>query len=239
MDFHIGCSGWGYRHWVGDFYPAGLPAAEWLEHYAVHFSTVELNSSFYRLPSESVVAGWRRRTPEGFRFAVKASRLITHFRRLRDCEAELNRFLGRMRGLGERLGPVLFQTPPSLERDPALLRDFLRLLPSDIVSAFELRDGSWWEQSTFDLLTEAGAAFCIHNLGREWTPIVATCDDIYVRLHGPEGTCASAYGDDALRGLLRALPGASRAWVYFNNDVGGHAPRDAARLIELVRESLT
>jgi uncharacterized protein YecE (DUF72 family) len=236
MQWRIGCSGWVYRHWKGEFYPATLPQARWLEHYAAHFDTVELNASHYRLPTERAVRDWRQRVPPGFVYAVKASRLITHYRRLANCEAELATFIDRMRGLGDRIGPVLYQLPPQVRRDNARLAAFLRLLPRDLLHVFEFRHPSWWERPVFDLLAAHGAAFCVYNMGDTTTPVVATCADLYVRFHGPGGVYASSYDDTLLAdwaGRLAAVPGVRRIWAYFNNDAHGYAPKNAARLREL------
>lgn len=235
MDLRIGCSGWSYQHWRGDFYPEGLPQGQWLEHYCRSFDTVELNASFYRLPAAKTVEGWRERTPAGFIFAVKVSRLITHVHRLEDSGDLLAHFLERMRGLGDRLGPLLHQTPPSLERDDALLTRYLDLLPRDLVHAFEFRHEGWWDDEVLSLLGDRGATFVIYNMGTVTTPVVATAPDVYVRFHGPGAAYGSGYTDDHLREWLGRLRGldAARAWVYFNNDVGGHAPRNARRMLDL------
>lgn len=237
MDFRVGCSGWSYRHWRGDFYPGDLAPGRWLEHYCQSFDTVELNASFYRLPAASTVRGWRDRTPEGFTFAVKVSQLITHAQRFRGVEDLLAHFLERMRGLGDRLGPLLHQAPPTLGRDGALLAAYLDLLPRDLVHAFEFRNASWWDDSIFALLRDRGASFVVFNMGEVTTPVVATAPDAYVRLHGPGAAYGSSYTDDQLRAWVDRIRGlgAARAWVYFNNDVGGHAPRNARRMIELAR----
>ncbi len=238
MEYRIGCSGWSYRHWRDDFYPKGVPQSRWLEHYASVFDTVELNNSFYKLPSENAVRGWKERSPEGFTFAVKASRLITHYRRLRGAESALETFLERMKGLGDKLGPVLFQTPPRFRRDEGVLRDFLALLPEGLMPVFEFRDDSWWKDSVFEVLRDGDAAFCIYNAGQTSTPVVATCRETYVRFHGPVEAYRTGYGDGELREWRDRIEGlgARRAWVYFNNDVGGHAHRDARTLIALVRQ---
>ena len=233
MDYRIGCSGWSYRHWVGNLYPAGLPQSRWLERYCSLFDTVELNNTFYRLPSESVVRNWRERTPAGFKFSVKASRLITHFRRFADCEAELATFLGRVRRLGDSLGPILYQAPPSMRRNDSVLERFLAMLPPDLVHAFEFRHESWWVEPVWEILRGRGAAFCVFNMGDVTTPVVATCGELYARFHGPASSYASGYSDgelEAWRDRIGALPGVSRAWLYFNNDIGGHAHEDALRL---------
>ncbi len=238
MEWRIGCSGWSYKHWRGDFYPDRLPASRWFEHYARHFDTVELNASFYRLPAEKTVAGWAKNAPPAFTFAAKASRYLTHYRKLKEPEEPLNRFMGRMKPLGKCLGPILYQLPPNFPRNDDRLAAFLSLLPKGHVHAFEFRDHSWWTDDVFALLRRHHASFVIYHGGRTKTPLVATAADIYVRFHGLEDGYSGGYGRSRLRDWARDLgeiDGAKRAWVYFNNDVGGHAPVDAATLKELVR----
>lgn len=235
--YRIGCSGWSYKHWRGSFYPKGLPQSRWLEHYCTQFDTVELNATFYRLPTEAAVRGWAQRTPPGFTFAVKVSRLITHFRRIRNCDDELATFFERMWPLGNHLGPLLYQLPPTFKRDDEVLARFLASLPKKPLHVFEFRHRSWWEEPVFSLLREHGAAFCVYDRGEETTPVVATCPDLYVRFHGPAQGYAGSYPDDQLARWARdiaAVRGIKRVWAYFNNDVGGHAPRNAARFRELV-----
>jgi uncharacterized protein YecE (DUF72 family) len=235
-EWRIGCSGWSYRHWRDAFYPQGLPARRWLDHYASRFDTVELNNTFYRLPSADAIDSWRGGTPAGFCFAVKASRLITHNKRLANSGDLLDAFFARVRGLGDRLGPLLYQLPPAFERDDSRLAAFLDLLPDDLTHVFEFRNESWWHADIYALLQVHGAAFCIYNLGQRTTPLIRTCDDVYVRFHGPQATFASSYSDPQLRRWEQrlALLGGRRVWAYFNNDVGGHAPRNAARLKQIV-----
>lgn len=231
MIFRVGCSGWSYRHWRGDFYPAGLRQQSWLEHYATRFDTVELNSSFYRLPAASVVQSWANRVPGEFQFAIKASRLITHFHRLSDCAAEVETFHERFAALGSALGPMVYQLPPSLERDDRLLQGFLSLLPADNVHAFEFRHASWFVEPVFAILRRHSASVVISDLAGQSTPVVATAPDAYVRMHGPSTVYASSYGPELLEDWverLSCLEGVAKTWVYFNNDIGGHAPRDAA-----------
>ncbi|MCC6383159.1 MAG: DUF72 domain-containing protein [Dehalococcoidia bacterium] len=239
MEFRIGCSGWSYAHWRGSFYPHHLSASKWLEYYAARFDTVELNTTFYRLPSEAAVRGWVERTPAGFSFAVKASRYVTHVLRLRGPDEALVRFFGRIEPLSARGGPVLYQTPPTLERDLEVLRRFLALLPPERLHAFEFRHENWWTESVFALLRARGAAFVLFDMGERRTPLLGTAPEVYVRLHGPEERFASAYGEERLRAWLarlRGIEGVRRACVYFNNDVGGHAPADAALMKRLAAE---
>jgi uncharacterized protein YecE (DUF72 family) len=237
MEFHIGCSGWSYGHWRDSFY-RGVPQKRWLEHYAEQFSTVEINATHYRLPAEKTVRAWRDRAPDGFIFAVKASRTITHFKRLRDSERSLELLFSRARLLGEKLGPVLYQLPDDFAPDIGRLRDFLALLPQDLTHAFEFRHHGWWTREVFGLLREHHAAFCLYDRAEEETPFVATSPDVYVRFHGPHRGYAGGYSPRELERWaegLRALRGVERCWVYFNNDVGGHAPVDAARFRDIVR----
>jgi uncharacterized protein YecE (DUF72 family) len=236
MQVRVGCSGWSYRHWRDDFYPPKLPAKRWFEHYASVSDTVELNNSFYRLPTEAAVRSWREQAPPGFCFSVKASRFITHFRRLRDAKPSLDRFFERIRPLGARLGPVLYQLPPDFDRDDDRLEAFLELLPSGLTHVFEFRHANWWKEDLMALLREYGAAFCAFDMGKTSTPVVATARDFYMRFHGPENAYASGYSDAELERWAERIRDldVETAWLYFNNDVGGHAPRDALRLREIL-----
>jgi uncharacterized protein YecE (DUF72 family) len=213
-----------------------LPAARWFEHSASVFDTVELNATFYRLPSEPAVKSWREKAPDGFVFAAKASRLITHFRRLRNADSALRTYLQRIEGLEEHLGPLLFQLPPDFEPGLDRLEAFLKLLPSKHRYAFEFRNRGWWTEATFGLLSEHEIAFCAYNMGDTSTAVIATAPFVYVRFHGPAGY-DTPYSDDQLSHWakrLQALSGVEDAFVYFNNDLGGHAPRDALRFREIV-----
>jgi uncharacterized protein YecE (DUF72 family) len=233
----IGTSGWQYRHWAGSFYPAGLPQDRWLEHYVTHFDTVELNNPFYRLPEGSVFEAWARRVPPGFKFAVKASRYLTHVRRLRDPEEPLERLWVRARRLGDRLGPVLYQLPPRWNTNHERLRIFLDALP-DEAQALEFRDRGWYGAETARLLEEAGVALCLHDMEGSATDPRPVGPFVYVRFHG-SGTRyggryphqrLSAWADRIIRWSKHGLP----VWAYFNNDIGGHAFRDADRLRAMV-----
>ncbi len=239
----IGTSGWQYRHWRGDFYPADLPPSRWLAFYVERFDTVELNASFYRLPSADAFAAWGRRVPDGFRFAVKASRYLTHVRRLRDPEEPLERFWSRVRGLGERCGPVLYQLPPHWRPDWERLDAFLAAIPHGPWQAIEIRDARWYGEELERRLTDAGLTLCLHDMdGSAWSaePVGPFA---YVRFHGADARYGGGYRDEALRRWAERMAAWARAgrpvWVYFNNDVGGHAPRDAARLREMVERALS
>jgi uncharacterized protein YecE (DUF72 family) len=235
----IGTSGWSYANWRGTFYPKGLKPAEWLPHYARHLSSVELNASFYRLPSEAMLKGFVARTPDTFLFAIKGSRLITHLKRLRDCEEALATFLARIDLLGARGGPVLFQLPPNFPAEPARLGAFLALLPAGRRFAFEFRDPSWHDEAVYERLRSQGAAFVPFDLAGLCGPRVVTSDFVYVRLHGHQRRYRGAYDPALLQdwaAWLRAQLAEGRdVHVYFDNtDEADHAVRDATRLDALL-----
>jgi len=229
---HIGTSGWVYPHWRGAFYPPDMPEAEWLAFYSAQLRSVEINRSFYRLPTRESFVAWREATPRDFVFAVKASRYITHMKKLKEPERTLSPLLDAASGLGDKLGPLLFQLPPSWHADMPRLRDFLQMLPRTVRAAFELRDPSWHRADVFDLLAEFNAAFCVYELGGFQSPRVLTADFAYVRLHGPGAPYCGRYGTAALHDWAQWL-GAARvkaAYVYFDNDEAAYAVRDAIEL---------
>ena len=233
---HVGTSGWAYRWWRGAFYPQGLRQSDWLAHYVQVFDTVEINATFYRLPRPELLERWRAIAPDGFLYAVKASRRITHLRRLRDCGGELEAFLGAVRRLGPALGPLLYQLPPSLKADAGLLRDFLSLLPEDLRHVLEFRHESWFVREIRSLLEMHGCAFCIHDHHGMSVPHWVTAPLAYWRFHGPaRGTCygKSRLADPAAE--IRAQCEEREAvFAFFNNDAAACAPRDAFALRELV-----
>jgi uncharacterized protein YecE (DUF72 family) len=227
--WHIGTSGWHYPHWRGRFYP-GAPN---LPFYASRFACVELNGTFYRLPSPATVEAWHAATPPDFRFAWKASRYLTHMKRLRDPDEPLARMAAAMAPLREKLGPVLFQLPPSFPRDVPRLREFLRRLPWRV--AVEFRDTDWHHPEVYDALREHGAAFVAYELAGVRSPLVATADFAYVRLHGPGGKYRGRYGRDGVRAWADAVGrlDVGEAWVFFDNDERAYAVEDAREMAEL------
>jgi uncharacterized protein YecE (DUF72 family) len=234
----IGCSGWTYKDWTGPFYPPEVKERERLAYYATRFDTAEINASFYRLPSEAMVAGWAQRVPPGFCFAWKVSRFITHNKKLKDCEDSVALVFGRMAGLGERRGPALIQLPPQLRRDDARLAGFLALLPAGRRTV-EFRHESWYAPAVFQILAEHDAALCISDHHDAPSPWEATASWAYVRGHGPSGAYHGSYPDAELRrwaNRLQTWRGQGRdVYAYFDNDVKGAAPHDAARLREVCR----
>ena len=233
MTVWIGTSGWQYRDWRGTFYPGRLAQARWLEAYAEAFATVESNNAFYRLPERHVFEAWAERTPDDFVMAVKMSRFLTHIRRLRDPEEPVQRFLDRAGGLGSKLGPVLIQLPPQLRADHDRLTATLRQFPASVRVAVEFRHKSWFTDDTRSLLERHGAALCLADRRGALTPVWRTADWTYLRFHEGRASPPPCYGPTALRTWVDRLRdgwGAdAEAWIYFNNDPRGCAPRDAAR----------
>lgn len=186
----VGTSGYSYKEWKGNFYPEKLPDREMLSFYAKQFSTVEINHSFYRMPSETTLLNWAKSVPEGFRFALKANQRITHIKRLRDCEDIVKRFLEVASVLqdGNHLGPILVQLPPTFKFDKPLLEDFLALRPPAFMFAFEVRHPSWYTEDTYALLRRNGTALCLAETEKETSLEVLTADFTYVRLRREEYT---------------------------------------------------
>ena len=233
----VGTSGWQYRDWRGAFYPDRLPQREWLGYFASRFPTVEVNNSFYRLPEASSFRRWREETPRGFLVTVKASRYVTHIRRLRDARDSVELFWSRARELGDKLGPVLFQLPPRFRADVGLLRDFTGVLPAGIRPAFEFRDASWNRPEVYEVLDRAGAALVLADRPGWRIDAVVTGGWSYVRFHqGGHGPLGSDYSREKLRRWADRIAGlpAGDVFAYFNNDQGGAAVRDAATLAELL-----
>jgi uncharacterized protein YecE (DUF72 family) len=238
-EIRVGTSGWSYPNWVGPFYPEDLKRNAWLAHYAQHFAAVELNASFYRLPMANMLKGWHRRTPADFAFSVKAWRMITHTRRLADCDAEVQAFHERIAPLGDKAPLVLYQLPPKFPPDAARLDAFLNRLPARPRAAFEFRDPRWFDDAVYDVLRKHNRAFVPFELAEQRSPALATADFVYVRLHGREAKYRGRYPEAALQDWATWLQGhvdAGRdAYVFFDNtDQADDAVRDALRLRALL-----
>lgn len=243
MTIRIGTSGWSYDHWIDVLYPPRTPSARRLERYTEVFDTVELNASFYRWPKDSTFAGWRNRLPTGFTMSVKAHRGLTHYRRLSSPEPWIERFERCWQLLGERRGVLLVQVHPELQRDDATLarlEAFLEQMPKQIRVALELRHPSWDEPVVYQTLERHHAAYVVMSgAGLACIPR-ATADFVYVRMHGPDSNAiyAGSYSADQLRVWADRLAEWDRqgrdVWMYFNNDLGGHAVRNALLLRDLV-----
>jgi uncharacterized protein YecE (DUF72 family) len=238
MTVWIGTSGWQYRDWRGPVYPPGLPLDRWLASYAGRFATVESNNAFYRLPERRTFEAWAERTPDDFVMAVKVSRYLTHIKRLREPAEPVERFVDRVRGLGAKLGPVLLQLPPQLRCDADRLAATLDRFPPSFRVAVEFRHETWFRDEIRDLLAERNVALCLADrrgvLGETWR----TADWTYLRFHEGRAQPRPTYGRAALAAWADRLAAGWRpdedCYVYFNNDPGAAAPRDAARFARLV-----
>jgi uncharacterized protein YecE (DUF72 family) len=237
----IGASGWTYKEWSSTFYPPKLPTNRWLEYYAEHFDTVEINGSFYRLPSAETFAAWKERAPENFIFAVKASRFLTHVKKLKDPEEPIERLTSRCRKLGDRLGPILYQLPPRWKLDIDRLRAFVEMLPRDLTHVLEFREQSWFAGPVRELMEEHKIGFCVHDMPDLDCPDWVTAPPVYIRFHGPTKTkYTGSYPDELLARWAQRIRGYRSSgypvFAYFNNDIGGHAIENARTLIRLVTE---
>ncbi len=234
MTIRIGTSGWSYDHWAGVLYPDGLPALRRRDHYVARFSTVELNASFYRWPRDASFARWREQLPDGFRMSVKAPRGLTHAKKLYAPEAWVDRMASAWHALGDKRGVLLLQLPPAFERDDARLDYLLARLPSWMRVAVELRHPTWNDEDVFRLLERRNAIYCVMSGAGLPCVLRTTSDTVYVRMHGPDHDTlyGGSYSDDDLRWWSdRVTEWAGKdVYVYFNNDGGGNAVRNAETL---------
>lgn len=240
----IGTSGWVYKHWAKTFYPATLPKAEEFNFYAMHFPTVEINATFYRLPTPAMVKGWHEKSPPEFLFAVKGSRFITHIKRLNCAKTSMNKYFQRITPLKEKLGPILWQLPPNFMNTPEnqkRLKKFVTQIPDQLRHAVEFRHPSWFEAGTFALLEKHQVANVWLSSKRMPMDFSITSDLIYLRFHGLERGAAHDYTDHELKPWVEQLLKATRegipAFVYFNNDLNTRAPFNAKRLMEMLGQA--
>jgi uncharacterized protein YecE (DUF72 family) len=232
---HIGTSGWHYDHWTGPFYPENLSPSDYFGFYAKHFNSVEINNSFYRLPDKKTIIHWRDTSPPGFIFTVKASRYITHMKKLKRPDDSLKSLLERVSLLEEKLGVILFQLPPRWHLNLKRLEDFLNILPGEYRYAFEFRDPSWFESSVYEALAQCGAAFCIYDFRGCLSAKEVTADFIYFRFHGPNPDAyRGKYDRQFLAGWAEAFSNWSKKnkeiFCYFDNDEAGFAVQNALEL---------
>lgn len=236
--YYIGCSGWHYDHWRALYYPAGLPKSKWLQFYVKEFSTVELNNSFYHLPSEKAFVAWRESTPDNFLFAVKVSRFITHIKRLRNLDSAVENFLSRACLLQDKLGPLLYQLPPNMKRNDEVLENFLSLLPQKYQHVFEFRHDSWIDDSVFHTLQQYHVGLCIFDMPSFTCPLVATTDFSYIRFHGSHSLYSSCYSDEELsqwaQKIIQLDEKVKAVYIYFNNDAEAFAVRNALTLAKFI-----
>lgn len=239
-DVRIGTSGWAYKDWNGPFYPEEVKSAGRLAYISRRFRTLEINASFYRMPTEAAAAGWRAQTPEDFVFAWKASRFITHIKKLNDPAEPLAYMFSRIAGLGPKIGPILFQLPPNLHRNDARLEGFLDALPAGHRYSIEFRHPGWYAEAVLEMLRRRNVALCISDHHHAPAPWEATADFIYLRGHGPGGRYHGRYGEAALTDWAEAIRAGRKArevFVYFDNDIKSAAPADAEQLIGLLNRS--
>ena len=220
-----------------------MAAKRWFEHYASMFGTVELNTSFYHLPKPDTFTKWRDQAPDGFHYAVKAPRFITHMKKLKDCAEPVEEFLSRARNLGGTIGPILYQLPPRWTFNRERLEEFIALLPRDLRHVFEFREKSWLTEEVLALLDERGISFCAHDMPGGATPRWASGPIAYVRFHGTEGKYWGRYSDESLLGWTDWIVGQARGgrdvWCYFNNDIFAHAIDDALTLRAMIGQAVS
>ena len=237
MIYHLGTSGWSYSHWRGRFYPEELSQKGWLQFYAQHFSTVEINMTFYRYPKAEILKGWLEKVPEDFKFTLKANRQITHFKRIKGVKSEVRYFYILADSLGNKLGCILFQLPPSLTLDLDLLEEFLQTLSPDYKNVIEFRHESWYREEVYDLLKSYQAIFCIVSSTKVPKTVVETAETCYFRFHGLTGGYRHSYSEEELKGWAKAIKKtkAEECYVYFNNDYQAYAVNNCKTLGELLQ----
>lgn len=234
---YIGTSGWHYKHWLGTFYPEGTKPAGQLPYYLKYFNTVEINNTFYRLPTKEIFINWKNAVPEDFLFIVKASRFITHMKKLKDPVESIEAFMDNVAELKEKLGPILFQLPPGWEINIERLADFLKKLPTQFRYVFEFRNQTWYTEEVYALLRKYNCAFCIYELAGHLSPVITTANFVYLRLHGPGNKYQGSYSDEILNqwaAYCRKWSAGKDVFVYFDNDEAGYAAFNAIRLKELL-----
>ncbi len=231
---HIGTSGWHYPHWKGLFYPEEIPEREYLNYYAQHFYTAEVNNTFYQVPQEKTLKQWVHKAGPGFVFSVKASRYITHMKKLKDPQEPVKNFLNKIKVLEESLGPILFQLPPKWKKNRERLRSFLEFLPTEFRFAFEFRNPDWFADDIYELLEKNNAAFCVYDFNRRQSPQKVTSDFVYIRLHGPDGAYKGKYDDQSLSQWAEVISlwkkQGKDIFCYFDNDQLGYAAENALKL---------
>lgn len=236
---YIGTSGWHYKHWTGAFYPATIKGSRQFDEYKKNFETVEINNSFYKLPSDKTFRQWALAAPKGFTYAIKASRFITHVKKLAVDMDSISLLLSRVDILEEKLGPVLFQLPPGWMVNIERFREFLEKIPYGYRYTFEFRNTSWYKKEIYELLKQHHCAFCIYELAGHTSPIEITTDFIYIRLHGPGDKYQGSYTTATLKkwaaNCRQWMKNGLDVYVYFDNDQHGYAAFNAITLQELIK----
>lgn len=240
--YYIGTSGWSYDHWKEIFYLRGLLSKDWLGYYVKSFTSVEINNTFYHLPKEATFANWQAMVPAGFIFSVKASRFITHVKRLKDAAEPVAKFIDRAKLLGDNLGPILFQLPPNWRLDIDRFTDFVDILPAGLDYVFEYRDHSWFDPRLYQLMSQRDLGFCIHDMAGLNCPRIFTSRLVYIRLHGASAKYQGKYSPDQLADwselICQYLRQGRKVFIYFNNDAFGYALENAKELERLIAVSI-
>jgi uncharacterized protein YecE (DUF72 family) len=237
-NIYIGTSGWHYKHWKGTFYPAEIKDAGQFSYYRRYFKTVEINNSFYMLPDARIFSAWAKAAPAGFIFSVKASRFITHMKKLKTDKNSIRIFFTHALKLGRKLGPILFQLPPGWKMNAARFAEFATNLPKGIRYAFEFREHSWYNEEIYAVLRKHNFAFCIYELANHVSPLQVTANFVYIRLHGPGDKYQGSYTDKSLKKWATLCVDWKKekkdVFIYFDNDQEGYAAYNAQRLSSLV-----
>jgi uncharacterized protein YecE (DUF72 family) len=234
---YIGTSGWSYKHWRGTFYPEEIKVKDHFSYYIQHFNTVEINNTFYGIPAEETFINWEEKVPDDFLYIIKANRAITHLKKLHDPSQTVLPFLDRIKLLGKKLGPILFQLPPFMKANAPLLEAFLQALPKKYRYVFEFRNPDWYQEEIFSLLKKYNCAFCIYELAGHLSPLEITADFVYLRLHGPGNKYQGSYSDETLEKWAkqcREWSNTKDVFVYFDNDEKGYAAFNALKLQEFL-----
>lgn len=238
VQYYIGTSGWHYADWKSKFYPDKLKESDWLKYYSEHFDAVEINSSFYHLPREKTLINWRNTTKDKFKFCLKASRFITHIKKLKDCQNANQTFLQLSKLLGQKAGIILYQLPNSLHIDIFTLKSFIEDLPGSIAFAFEFRHPSWFSQEVYSILSQYNICCCIYDMPEFTSPIIQTADFIYIRFHGSSSLYTSKYTSQELKQWSRKIKkiseNAREVYIFFNNDYNAFAVDNAKQISEML-----
>ena len=236
-EFYLGCSGYYYNHWTGLFYPETLPKTKWLQYYSQHFSTVEINNTFYRFPTEQLLQGWYSKTPANFKFTLKANRSITHTRKFHNTEDQTKRFYQLANNLKEKLSCILFQLPPFVHKNLELLETIASQMDPNVTNVLEFRHESWWSRDVYALMEKKGLVFCAVSASDLPEELVVTADSIYVRFHGKNGWYHHFYPDFELKAWAEKIleTNAKQVFCYFNNDVNANAVKNCQTLKTLLK----
>jgi uncharacterized protein YecE (DUF72 family) len=234
--YYLGCSGFYYPHWIARFYPPKLDKSQWLPFYAQAFNTLEVNNTFYRYPTEKLLAGWYQKTPPDFRFTLKANRAITHTRKFHNTTQLTETFYKLVHLLNEKLLAVLFQLPPFMHKNLALLEEIAAQIDETLLNVLEFRHKSWWDREVYDFLERHGLVFCSVSASELPEELVALGGAVYVRFHGKDGMYQGDYPDSDLADWAQKIRAQtpSRVLCYFNNDLNAYAPKNCLTLKELL-----